>query len=218
LFNFVLEITEAPARHSQIGIMADSHGDPDKINAALEFFKGRNCPYLFHLGDICDSTNPATADKCLNPLQKFEVLAIRGNNDHLIEVNQRNQSQSVVSPQSLEFLRKLPLVRKYENAVFAHSLPFARELGLSAMVGRMGERELDLFFSLFPQHILFRGHSHTPEVVFNQNDQPLSRMLQPGQHFDLPDDSSCVVNCGALTRNLCLIWKPPEKIVECHHF
>jgi predicted phosphodiesterase len=216
--DFDLEVTEAPARHSQIGIMADSHGRPEKIKAALDFFKARNCHCLFHLGDICDSTNPASAGDCIGPLQKFAVRAIRGNNDHLIEINHRDQNQCVVSADILKFLKGLPLVRKYQNGVFAHSLPFARELGLSSMVGMLGEREAGRFFSLYPRRILFRGHSHAPEVMFIKNNKILSRMLQPGERFDLQQSPSCVVSCGALTRNLCLVWRPPANVVECHRF
>jgi predicted phosphodiesterase len=202
--------------HSRIGIMADSHGQPDKIVAALEFFSERGCRRLFHLGDICDSGHPETAEACVRPLQEYGVMAIKGNNDHQIDVNYTGQPQSLIPCDILDFIRNLPLVRHCQHSVFTHSLPFDRELGLSSMIGMMGKVEMNRFFSTDPQGILFRGHSHKPEVFRKQDKKIISRTLRIGQRFNLSNRLPCVVICGALTRELCLIWEPFENTIECH--
>jgi hypothetical protein len=52
-------------KREKIGIMADSHGRPEAIAAGAVYLKRKGCTALFHLGDICDSTMPGTADDCV---------------------------------------------------------------------------------------------------------------------------------------------------------
>ncbi len=212
------------ATYSRIGIMADSHGESDKIAAALDFLFERGCDGLYHLGDICDSTHPGTAEACVRPLIDSGTLAIKGNNDHQIEVNNRSRGanpghrEDLIPRDVLEFIQELPLVRSCQHALFTHSLPFARELGLSSMVGTMGEVELNWFFSAHPRGMLFRGHSHAPELIFKQNHRIITRALQPGRKYNISDQLPAVVTCGALTGRFCMIWMPQKGTIECHKF
>lgn len=64
-----------------IGIMADSHGKSETIEAAIELLKNRKCDRIYHLGDVCDSAHPETAHTCAHPLQINNVVTIKGNND-----------------------------------------------------------------------------------------------------------------------------------------
>ncbi|MBW2412815.1 MAG: metallophosphoesterase family protein [Deltaproteobacteria bacterium] len=204
--------------------MADSHGEPDKIAAALDFLFEKGCDRLYHLGDICDSAHPGTAEACVRPLLESGILAIKGNNDHQIEVNHRSRGanpghrKDLIPRDVLEFIIELPLVRSCQHALFTHSLPFARELGLSSMVGTMGEMELNWFFSAHPRGMLFRGHSHDPELIFKQDHRIITRVLQPGRKYNLSDQLPAVVTCGALTNRFCMIWMPETETLECHKF
>ena len=144
---------------SRIGIMADSHGEPDKIVAALTFLSGQGCDGLFHLGDICDSAHPETAEACVRPLAEAGVMAIKGNNDHAIFANNWGRKDTSISPAVLKYLRSLPLVQKYSDSILTHSLPFADKLGLSCMIGTMSETETIRTFNAFPHHLVFEALS-----------------------------------------------------------
>lgn len=213
-----INIADDAVAHHRIGIMADSHGQAQKIDAALEFLSHRDCDSFYHLGDICDSGHPETVEACVRPLQQCGVLAIKGNNDHQIDVNHRGRRQSLIPDDILDFIRQLPLVRNYFSAVLTHSLPFAQELGLSSMIGVMGEVQINHFLRSHPDRILFRGHSHNPEVFREQGEKIICQTLRVGQRFDLKDSMPCVVTCGALTRDLCMIWRPLDNVIECHRF
>ena len=198
--------------------MADSHGRYETIDAALSFLRDRNSWHIYHLGDICDSLHPETADDCLRPLMECAVTAIKGNNDHTIVANQSDPGKGSVSQESINFLQDLPLVKHYRNAVFTHSLPFVEELGLSCMVRDMGQAEARKFFEESPRGILFRGHSHTPEILWVKAGRIYSQTLRRGQTISLEDRIPCVVNCGALTRGFCMVWRPEEHRIQCHSF
>jgi predicted phosphodiesterase len=201
-----------------IGIMADSHGQSETIEDALALLKDRGCQPIYHLGDICDSTHPETAGACLQPLQMHRVITIKGNNDHAIVANHIGRKKTPVSPEILQYLQRLPLMKYYRNALFVHSLPFVRELGLSSMIGAMGQNESRRFFREFPEHIVFRGHSHSPEISWLLNQQIEARSLAVGEIFHLSQKIPCIVTCGALTRGLCMLWHTEENVVECLSF
>lgn len=199
---------------SRIGVMADSHGQVGAIAAALNVFLSRGCQRIYHLGDVCDSVHPETADACVRPLVESGVLAIKGNNDHTIVANLQGNDQTGISVKTASFLRQLPLREEYEKAVFVHSLPFVDELGLASMLGVMGDNECRQFFETNPRGILFRGHSHSPELRWAGSGKIRMRKLEAGDIVDLENRLPCVVTCGALTRGLCMIWRTDRNSVE----
>jgi predicted phosphodiesterase len=209
---------EKPAAHPKVGIMADSHGQAETIVAAIAFLSAMACSPIYHLGDICDSLHPETAEACVRPLWESNVKAIKGNNDHAIVANQVGLKQATVPKKTLSFLRNLPLTMHYENAIFTHSLPFDRELGLASMIGAMGKNEANLFFEASPRGLLFRGHSHTPEIIRREGPSTLLQTLSAGEKVVLRGRLPSVVTCGALTRGLCMVWRPVENMIECLAF
>jgi predicted phosphodiesterase len=201
-----------------IGIMADSHGHPETILAALAMFKNLSCRRIYHLGDVCDSTRPQTAEACLGPLQEHRVITIKGNNDHTLVANHLGRKEAPIAPKILQYIQNLPLVQHYHDAVLTHSLPFADTLGLACMIGTMSEKQAQRAFNDFPHHIIFRGHSHMPEIL-----QPRGRRIEAsnpavGVKIDLGGRLPCVVTCGALTRGLFMTWDPDENYIESHSF
>ena len=85
---------------AMIGIMADSHGQAETIAAALGALKSIDCRFIYHLGDICDSTHPETAEACLSLLRDPRVIIIKGNNDQALVANHVGQARPPVSPES----------------------------------------------------------------------------------------------------------------------
>jgi predicted phosphodiesterase len=195
--------------------MADSHGQPGTISAALNLFKDKGCAKIYHLGDICDSSHPETADTCIQLLQQNNVVAIKGNNDRTIETNHIKQKKSCISKASLLYLQKLPLVIEYKEVIFAHSLPFAKKLGLSCMIRIFGKESIKYFFNNYPHTILFRGHSHVPEILWVKSSDTLSEPLTTGQTVNISNRVPSIITCGSLTQGLCMIWKPEEMYVAC---
>ena len=199
-----------------IGIMADSHGQWNAIAEALAFFKMKSCDGMVHLGDICDSAHPETADTCVALLRSARVRSIKGNNDHTLVVNHAGYDTSIVPPGTIEYLKKLPLVLRYREAVFAHSLPFEAEKGLSCMIGTLGTHEIASFFNQYPQHLLFRGHQHAPEIVWRHRGRVAVQEILPNRPVTLRDRLSCIVTCGALDNGFCLIWEPDNQSIFCY--
>jgi len=202
-----------------IGIVADSHGQAEPLADGLAFLREKGCGTLYHLGDICDSLHPETADTCVSLLLEFEVNCVKGNNDHAVVVNHEGRKSASVHADTVDYLRGLPLVIELPESLLAHSLPFERELGLACMVGVMSHDYALDFFRKFNDRILFRGHSHTPEIIWQDRHGLIApEAIFPGQAIEIKGRSSCIVTCGALDRGLCLLWSPTDCRVASLHF
>ena len=206
---------DSKATH-KIGIMADSHGQAESIANALTLFKEQDCEAIYHLGDICDSAHPETADHCVSLLHQNNIFGIKGNNDHQVVVNHEDRQNTPLASTTIEYLKQLPLTRDLEHSIMAHSLPFVKERGLSSMIGVLGQSEAALFFQTYPHKILFRGHSHCPEIL-RQHKQPveISKILA-GETIQLADIQPCIITCGALDQGFMMIWEPGKQALTCH--
>jgi len=178
-----------------VGIMADSHGRVGALLAGVSVLKNQGCEVLYHLGDICDSACAETTRECLAVIAEHHVLAVKGNNEHAIAVNFQDHKDDAEAILLASYLEQLPLVRTIAGAVLAHSLPFEDELGLSAMVRVMDPLAASLFFRKFPGEVLFRGHSHTPEIIYSRDGRPATRSI--------PVDEA-----------LCLVWDPDNDLIR----
>jgi len=200
----------------KIGLMADSHGRSQTLTRALTFFRDNHCETIYHLGDICDSVHPETADDCVSLLRENMVLGIKGNNDHQVVVNHDGRQPTRLAATTIEYLKNLPMTIKLGNIVMTHSLPFIQERGLSCMVGVLGHSEAALFFQTYPHKFLFRGHSHRPEILRKQKHTFVSGKILPGETIQLADKKPCIVTCGALDEGFLIIWEPGMQTIACH--
>ena len=205
-----------PKSTHKIGIMADSHGQAERIANALTLFEEHSCEAIYHLGDICDSAHPETADHCVSLLRQNNIFGIKGNNDHQVVVNHEGRRNTHLASTTIDYLKQLPLIRELGDTIMAHSLPFIKERGLSSMIGVLGQNEAALFFRTYPHKILFRGHSHCPEIL-RQHNQPLETgKILAGETIQLADRQPCIITCGALDQGFLMIWDMGAQTIECH--
>lgn len=205
-----------PNCSQKIGIMADSHGRAKTLTRALIFFREYGCKAIYHLGDICDSVHPETADHCVDLLRAMDVFGIKGNNDHQVVVNHEGRQHAPLTSATIEYLKHLPMAIEFGNSVMTHSLPFIKERGLSSMVGVLGHTEARLFFQTYPHKLLFRGHSHYPEILRQRKHTLVTHNILPGKTIQLADIKPCIVTCGALDQGFLMTWEPGRQALTCH--
>jgi hypothetical protein len=194
-----------------VGIMADSHGDAAVIRQALDLLAAKGCGRICHLGDVCDSLEPQSAEACLEILIQAGVTILKGNNDHALAVALRGGS---TAGRTLARLEGLPMAVELEGALFVHSLPFTRELGPASLIGALGPAEAERFFAGFPQPLLFRGHGHSPEIIWRRAGRAFAQPMAPGAAVELTGRLPCIVTCGALANGHCMVWRPAAQRVE----
>ena len=132
-------------------------------------------------------------------------------------ISQKNRSDTKVSHTTIDYLKGLPLLRRKGPVLFAHNRPFVAELGLSSMVGNMVAQNVRRFFNTYPQAILFRGHSHSPELIWAPKDTLETIPLTTAAPIDLNLKIPCVITCGAVIHGHCQILEPDRRLA-CFSF
>jgi len=190
---------------SPIGILADSHGQVSLLETAIKILKDSGCYTIVHLGDICDSASMHTAKDSVDLIQYHNIIAVKGNNDHSVCVS----GNPLISKSTQLFLKELPLVVQIQNIVFSHSLPFEKELGLSCMIQNLNEFNIQLLINHCASYtVLFRGHSHQPELIQSKNGDYERTQLKYPLDFELMRDKKYIVTCGAVLNSQCAIFYP----------
>ncbi|HDP80083.1 MAG TPA: metallophosphoesterase [Spirochaetes bacterium] len=199
-----------------IGIMADSHGRCSLIEEAAALLRGMGCGRLFHLGDICDSGMPETARECVRFVRELSIEAVKGNNDHILVVNQKGNGRPAVDRITLDFLAELPPLLEVGSMAFTHSLPFYSWMGAAALMRVPEDGERSLMFYGNPYSVIFRGHSHRPEYFRLEGDAIDGAVMKPGDAVGLSKGSRYVFTCGALIEGFALTLDREKEEVRCH--
>ena len=193
-----------------VGIISDSHGEAAHLSKAIHLLKDKKCRKIIHLGDICDTVHIHTADECISLIQEFNVIAVKGNNDNALVLHHN----SGINPTTIDYIQSLPLVIQSQQLIFAHSLPFFKTLGLSCMIQGLNSHFLKLCFDYLDENaILFRGHSHQPEIVVQSNHKYQRTALNLPVEKNLKHLCPCIVTCGAVLNGQCMIYYPENRIL-----
>jgi predicted phosphodiesterase len=195
---------------SAIGIITDSHGQMKLLSRSIQYLQENQCETIIHLGDICDSVNIHTADQCISLIQNHKIIAIRGNNDHALSFADTPE----IDQTTRDYIRSLPLVVQNHQLFFTHSVPFVNELGLSCMIQNLNSRFIKLCFdSLGKNAILFRGHSHKPEIIVHSNKGYQRTAMNFPVKKNLNDLCPCVITCGTVMNGQCMIYYPNDRVL-----
>jgi predicted phosphodiesterase len=193
-----------------VGIITDSHGQVAQLSHAINYLQEKQCKTIIHLGDICDTVHIHTADKCISLIQTNNIVAIRGNNDHTLSLT----NSPVIHQRTRDYIQSLPLVLQSKQLFFAHSLPFVNALGLSCMIQNLNSHFINLCFNFLGKNaILFRGHSHQPEMVVQLNKEYQRIVLNFPVKKDLNKLCPCVITCGTVMDGQCMIYYPNDRIL-----
>ena len=165
-----------------IGIIADSHGNLEATAEAILLLKGRGAGLLIHLGDFCDSVRHDRAAAMIDLLLEYGVLAVKGNNDFLVEnmLADARRPPDAEGVKMLAFLRDVPVVRAQGDIRFAHSLPFDTLRAFYEPIDTGNTRRAEELFNETDFRILFCGHSHLP-IRFRKADGRVTRESVPAE-------------------------------------
>lgn len=166
----------------RIGILADSHGDLEATAEAIRLLRGRGAGILFHLGDFCDSIRHDRAAAMIDLLMQNSVLAVKGNNDFLVEnrLADTRRPPDDEGVKLLALLRETPVVRTRGDVRFAHSLPFDTLRAFYEPIDTGNTRRAEELFDEADFRILFCGHSHLP-LLFRRSSGHVTRESVPAE-------------------------------------
>ena len=210
----MMEIT-APLP-KRIGLLADSHDHFESLDTAIQLLNKRGADVLIHLGDICDSLRPDLLEDSIRLLQEHNIMAVKGNNDFILENRLENQpyEDQVRTERSVSFLKHLPMTITWGDICFAHSLPFDYLGAFYEPIDMGSPQKARELFKITSHRILFCGHSHQ-SVLFCWNEGDATREMIPldcSIPFD-PDERYIIVT-GSVFEEECALFDTEKWSLE----
>jgi diadenosine tetraphosphatase ApaH/serine/threonine PP2A family protein phosphatase len=185
----------------RIGVFSDIHGNLPALDRVLESIEAAGVDFTVCCGDVVGyGANP---NECIERLRSRSIPTIAGNHDYaalsLIDITYFNEiaKRSIIwtrqnlSPENEQFLRDLPLTLEMLDMLFVHASPRCPEAWNYVIT--IGDARQS--FKHFGQKLCFIGHSHTPFIVENIDDN-LSCPTEPA--VELKDDRRYLVNVGSV--------------------
>ncbi len=183
----------------KIAVLSDIHGNLEAFKSVLTHLESIDIQHIVCLGDVV-GYGPRP-NECVELVQQHCAFCVMGNHDfvasHPVSVDYFNElaqeailwTRRQLTPEHLNYLRKLPFVIHEENITFVHSTP-------------RNPRQWDYIFSpddalknfaAMPGRLAFIGHSHIP-MIFSQN-----RGALPPQKMRLPTETDrFIINVGSV--------------------
>ena len=184
------------------GFVSDVHGDLAALEWALEVLSGADQVYF--LGDVCGGSDVAA---CLDMLRARGVLCIPGNHDLW------DFELTGLTAEQRQFLAQLPLSREVDDWLAVHS-DYERDVHGVRFPYIHSESDARRALALFPQRLIFFGHTHLSQVHCLRPDGIIeftrvrdSHRIEPGCRY--------LVNLGAAP-DVCLLYDRPAQLLHYH--
>ena len=205
----------------RLGLLSDSHGNLEATEKAIDILMIHGCERLIHLGDFCDTNRRDRLEDIVRLLQERGVIAVKGNNDYLIELALSSGTDKGYSDQGwmCEFLKKVPMKVVMDDICFAHSFPFDYLRAFYEPIDVGSTERASFLFQQMPYRILFCGHSHTP-VYFclSYPDGVLRKVAPPGGKFLLEPASRYIFVVGSAEEGECAVFDAETSTYERINF
>jgi diadenosine tetraphosphatase ApaH/serine/threonine PP2A family protein phosphatase len=185
----------------RVGIFSDIHGNLQALEAVLAELDKSDVDFLLCCGDVVGyGANP---NECSKVLRDRQIPTLAGNHDYaalsLIDITYFNEvakkaitwTRDMLDPENVDFLRNLSMTIQVADMFFVHATPRNPESWNYVLT--IGDARQA--FQHFQERICFIGHSHTPFIVENDNDN-LSCPESP--LVELRDGCRYLVNVGSV--------------------
>jgi len=202
----------------RIGVLGDIHCEDDRLETALRFFEAERLDLICSVGDIVDG--PGDPNRAVELLIEHHVVCVRGNHERWMlrgEMRELPDANTYfdLKMSSWEFLKALPLWRKFETAagqmLLCHGLGEYDMAGVWPFDNALTLRSNHALWKLVNSHeydFIVDGHTHRRLVQrFDDltliNAGTLFREHNPcclvldfeagvAQYFDLPGEGKLV--------------------------
>ncbi len=201
---------------TRIGLLSDNHGRLRALKQAIGALRRRGAEQLIHLGDFCDSLYPRDPKAVLRVLMENGVLAVKGNNDYIVEkrLTLKNGRDGGDPAGVRTWLRQIPVRIVDGDLCFAHSLPFESIRSFYEPIDDGSTRKAADVFHKTPHRILFCGHSHL-SVLFRLSGDRVSREPLPEDRpLELHPSERYIIVVGALELGCCALYDREKGVYE----
>lgn len=186
----------------KVAIISDIHSNLEALWAVLKDINKRRLKNIFCLGDIVGyGANP---DECMELCYKEADQIIAGNHDWAIidktDLSNFNPvaAQAVkwtkehINPENIKRLQELSIKKTIGNILLVHSTPDHPEKWHYLIT----LDEFEKAFNFFTEQICFIGHSHIPNVVFQDANGYTDFLYE--SYFPIIPKRRYIINVGSV--------------------
>ncbi|MBO7130947.1 MAG: metallophosphoesterase family protein [Fibrobacterales bacterium] len=186
----------------KLGLISDVHSNLEALQAVLDELERLGAEKIVCLGDVVGyGPDP---DECVALVRDRAAWSLLGNHDAMavgqampdyINLHARRAMEWTkrhLSPESADYLRKLPFLKREEGAVFVHSSPRS-PADWSYVTTLEDVVEISEFFS---EPLCFLAHTHRPMLALR--DAAGRFGIVDADRFELGEGERLVVNVGSV--------------------
>jgi predicted phosphodiesterase len=180
----------------QIAIISDIHGNLEALTKALNVIDEIHVDEIVCLGDLVGyGPDP---DDCVKIIQARANIVLMGNHDYAVIDTTSTENfnpvakqavfwtQDHLSSDSLEYLKNLPYRHREKEILYVHSTPNDPEKWDYIFNWDDAQEQ----FPLFDEKLCFVGHSHIPQIFYQDLSVPMT--------LDLSRDYKYIINVGSI--------------------
>jgi predicted phosphodiesterase len=194
-----------------LGIVADSHGLPDKLREGIDVLRNRGAEEILHLGDVADTLRPETVDECIRLLIENRIRGVMGNHEYSLVMHHFKRYPEKFSREAMHYVYSLPWLIEIEGICFTHFSPVGGVHGIFAPTDDLSY-EHTITNSEWP--IIVNGHSHDPRI-YRQLDGVIENVkFKLHIPHRLDPVSRYILTCGALEDSYCALLDLPQRHFE----
>jgi diadenosine tetraphosphatase ApaH/serine/threonine PP2A family protein phosphatase len=160
------------------GILGDIHANLSALEKVLSCMRAAGVDRLLSVGDVVGYG--ASPRECIQLLRELDAVVVKGNHDAACvgEVDARyfnhfaraavEWTQSVLTPEDLEWLRRLPLQAELDHCTVVHATLHEPE----RFDYIQSVEDADPSLNEMTSAVCFAGHTHVPVTILRLNDDP----------------------------------------------
>ncbi len=180
----------------RLAILSDIHANLEALTKAMAIIDEQKPDDIICLGDVVGygpDPNP-----CVDIIRDKASIILMGNHDFAVTHTEATENfnpiakeavfwtRDKITADNLEFLGTLPYTHRRENMYFVHSTPFEPENWHYVFTWNDAMTQFDYF----EEPVCFIGHSHVPQIYYNDTDIPMS--------FSLSRKAKYLINVGSI--------------------
>jgi predicted phosphodiesterase len=194
-----------------LGIVADSHGLPDKLREGIDLLRNRGVGQILHLGDVADALRPETVNECISLLIENRIRGVMGNHEYSLVMHHFKRYPEKFSTEAMGYVYSLPWLIEVEGICFTHFSPVGGVHGIFAPTDDLSY-EHAINDSQWP--IIVNGHSHDPRIYRQLNGAIENVKFEFHVPYQLDPASRYILTCGALEDAYCALLDLPGRRFE----
>ncbi len=187
-----------------VGILADSHGNVERLTEGIKALRRRSAATIIHLGDAADTLKPETVNECVEMLIRNQVAGVMGNHEYSLVMHHFKRYPDRFSEATKKYVRSLPHQLVMSEVCFTH---FSPDSGVHGLFAPTDEASYEAILRSSTRSVLINGHSHDPRIYRQLDGKIENVQFEMDKPYELERNARYILTCGAIEDRYCALYE-----------